>query len=114
LIGGTFAEPAVHLPSTLGRIPLFQKYPYALPCLVAGALQLLSLTLDALFLREPVKKATPTGTDTDAENSKPSIRTLLTPGVLRALMMFGMAMLLAWAYSECRTRRTPHALHLTR
>ncbi|KAF5343431.1 hypothetical protein D9758_011854 [Tetrapyrgos nigripes] len=49
IIGGTFETPVRNWPTTFGTIPLFQKYPYLLPTLIAASVTFLGSIL-SLFL----------------------------------------------------------------
>ncbi|PLW32896.1 hypothetical protein PCANC_17105 [Puccinia coronata f. sp. avenae] len=52
-IGGYTAEPAVQYPhSIFARYAFFSTYPYFIPCLVAGLLNILAVALGALYLEE--------------------------------------------------------------
>ncbi|EIN12458.1 MFS general substrate transporter [Punctularia strigosozonata HHB-11173 SS5] len=95
LIGGAFAEPEDAWPGTFGRIGFLRTYPYALPCLVSGSYCLLAFALNAVFLREPAKREH----DPKKDGPKPGLRTLLTPPVLKALLVFSAAMFLGLAYT---------------
>ncbi|TWU75365.1 hypothetical protein ED733_007134 [Metarhizium rileyi] len=50
--GGFFADPAKQYPSVFGGIWFFEKFPYALPNLIATVFFLISLTSATLFLQE--------------------------------------------------------------
>jgi hypothetical protein len=96
LIGGTFSEPAARFPRIFDRILLFKTYPYALPCIITGAYALLVFALNAVLLREPSRREQDEARD---EDKNPSIWTLLTLPVRKALLVFSAAMLLGLAYS---------------
>ncbi|KIK99195.1 hypothetical protein PAXRUDRAFT_823028 [Paxillus rubicundulus Ve08.2h10] len=49
IIGGSFERPAEKWPEVIGRVPLLVKYPYLLPCAVAGCITLIGSFL-SLFL----------------------------------------------------------------
>ncbi|EIN12346.1 MFS general substrate transporter [Punctularia strigosozonata HHB-11173 SS5] len=95
LIGGTFAEPETQFPRTFGRIPLLRKYPYALPCIITGAYALLAFALNVIFLREPGRRE---NEGVPKEQRKPSVRAVLTPPVLKALLVFSATTILGIAY----------------
>jgi hypothetical protein len=46
------AKPSQQFPNTLGKIWLFQRYPYSLPCLVAGGYVGFVMILCSFFLKE--------------------------------------------------------------
>lgn len=46
------SNPADRWPRTIGRVGFFRKYPYFLPCLVAGCVPQLAAILALLFFRE--------------------------------------------------------------
>ncbi|KAF8842416.1 major facilitator superfamily MFS-1 [Paxillus ammoniavirescens] len=49
IIGGSFERPAEKWPEVIGQVPLLVKYPYLLPCAVAGCITLIGSFL-SLFL----------------------------------------------------------------
>lgn len=51
-IGGTFANPVSRYPDSLGRIRIFQEFPYLLPCALTGALALAAFVLGFVGLKE--------------------------------------------------------------
>ncbi|KAI1173568.1 major facilitator superfamily transporter [Nemania sp. FL0916] len=53
--GGLFAKPAQQLPGLFGDSRFFNKFPFALPNLLAGIVFLVSLSTAALFLRETLQ-----------------------------------------------------------
>ncbi|KAJ7470767.1 major facilitator superfamily domain-containing protein [Mycena latifolia] len=57
LIGGTFAEPAARYPDTLGKIQILRKYPYLLPCAIAGALAFCAFVFGFFGLKETLPSA---------------------------------------------------------
>ncbi|EFZ03578.2 major facilitator superfamily transporter [Metarhizium robertsii ARSEF 23] len=50
--GGFFADPAKQYPSVFGGVWFFEKFPYALPNLIATVFFLISVTSATLFLKE--------------------------------------------------------------
>ncbi|KAH0597885.1 hypothetical protein MHUMG1_04257 [Metarhizium humberi] len=50
--GGFFADPAKQYPSMFGGVWFFEKFPYALPNLIATVFFLISVTSATLFLKE--------------------------------------------------------------
>ena len=58
LIGGTFAEPATEYPHWFNT-PFFRKYPYILPCIIAGTFAVAAAIVSITWLQE-VCKATKT------------------------------------------------------
>jgi hypothetical protein len=52
LIGGVLSDPAAKWPNTVGRYPLFHRYPYFLPCVVAASVSISSWLIALLFLKE--------------------------------------------------------------
>lgn len=55
-IGGTFANPAITFPDSLGKIKLLKIFPYLLPCLVASTITLTALFIGSLMFKETVKR----------------------------------------------------------
>ncbi|KAI1812942.1 MFS general substrate transporter [Poronia punctata] len=53
--GGVFAKPAEQFPGLFGDSYLFNKFPFALPNMLAGIVFLMSLTTAALFLQETLQ-----------------------------------------------------------
>jgi hypothetical protein len=52
-IGGYTAEPATQYPhSVFAKYEFFSTYPYFIPCLLAGLLNILAVVLGALYLEE--------------------------------------------------------------
>ncbi|KAH8118483.1 major facilitator superfamily MFS-1 [Phellopilus nigrolimitatus] len=49
IIGGSFESPAQKWPSVFAKVPLFVKYPYLLPTIIAGSITFIGAIL-ALFL----------------------------------------------------------------
>ncbi|KAF7312025.1 Major facilitator superfamily multidrug-resistance DHA1 sub-family [Mycena indigotica] len=104
-IGGTFANPAATFPGSLGKIHVFQQYPYLLPCAMAASLAFLAFTFGFLGLKESLpsaiakQKKSRQGTETepllsDSEevsgeeasiDSPPPLRELITRPVVIAL-----------------------------
>ncbi|KAF9513234.1 hypothetical protein BS47DRAFT_1459060 [Hydnum rufescens UP504] len=54
LIGGYLSNPAQRFPTVFGDSPLWNAFPYLLPCLVAAIFPLSGFILSLLFLRETV------------------------------------------------------------
>jgi len=52
LIGGVLSDPAAHWPNSVGRYPLFHRYPYFLPCIVAASVSISAWIITLLFLKE--------------------------------------------------------------
>jgi hypothetical protein len=52
--GGFFAMPAQRFPSVFGGVPFFEKYPFALPNLMACVFFFISVTTAVLFLKETI------------------------------------------------------------
>ncbi|KAI0687446.1 major facilitator superfamily domain-containing protein [Cerioporus squamosus] len=113
LIGGTFENPAKRWPDVFSS-PLWQKYPYLLPCLISSLLSAGAALLSVFVLEEtlpgrhklPIIDEEPAGaaTSSDAiidipeEDVKPhSVRELLSIPVLRAV--FGSSSALGFAGS---------------
>jgi MFS family permease len=61
--GGFFSDPAKQYPSIFGGIWFFEKFPYALPNLIATFFFLISVTSATLFLqvRKPLLLPRPVG-----------------------------------------------------
>lgn len=51
-LGGTFSDPATTFPGWFGDSDFLKKYPYWLPCGIAGLLNLFGLLVGFFFLRE--------------------------------------------------------------
>lgn len=52
MVGGFLALPAQNFPSVFGDNTFLIKYPYFLPCFIAGIFNLCAIGLGALFLEE--------------------------------------------------------------
>ena len=52
LCSGNFAEPAVNLPNTLGKIPMFRDYPYLLPCVISAGITIATVFVGLTFMKE--------------------------------------------------------------
>ncbi|KAG2145349.1 major facilitator superfamily domain-containing protein [Suillus bovinus] len=52
LIGGVLSDPAAKWPNVVGRYPLFHRYPYFLPCIVAASVSTFSWFISLVFLKE--------------------------------------------------------------
>ncbi|KAG8216693.1 hypothetical protein J3R82DRAFT_6899 [Butyriboletus roseoflavus] len=50
IVGGAFERPAEKWPQAFGPIPLFEDYPYFLPCAIAGSITLIGARILSLFL----------------------------------------------------------------
>ncbi|KAK8132156.1 hypothetical protein PG999_000329 [Apiospora kogelbergensis] len=57
LIGGIFADPAKMYPSVFGGIQFFRAYPYALPGIVVGVINMTGAVTSAFFLEETVENS---------------------------------------------------------
>jgi hypothetical protein len=91
VLGGTFADPARQFPRTLGRIPLLQHYPYALPCLISGAYIMIAYLANLFMLKEPVHRE---------QAERQPLRRLFTTNLIKVFLVFSFAMFLGLAYSE--------------
>lgn len=90
VIGGIFAEPAKQLPHTIGRIPLFQWYPYLLPCLITAVYTFIALIASIFLLDEPAHRE---------RDEKVPLRQLMTPTLFNVMLIYGFAMFLGIANS---------------
>ncbi|KAG1866196.1 MFS general substrate transporter [Suillus subluteus] len=56
LIGGVLSDPATKWPNSVGRYPLFHRYPYFLPCIVSASVSISSWIITLLFFKESASK----------------------------------------------------------
>ncbi|RPD57572.1 MFS general substrate transporter [Lentinus tigrinus ALCF2SS1-7] len=108
LIGGTFENPAKQWPDVFSH-PIWERYPYLLPCLISSTLSLVAALLSIFVLEEtlpgkrkrlvvdeePVVAATSSDATTDIpeEDVKPhSVKQLLSIPVLRAVFASSSAL----------------------
>ncbi|KAN0136120.1 major facilitator superfamily [Lactarius tabidus] len=99
-IGGVLSRPQDHWPNLFSH-PFWGEYPYFLPCLVSAAYALVSFSLAAIFLEEPITSDLPRvgaaelldGPVKDAEKPVP-LRALLTRPVVVSVVNYGMIGLL--------------------
>lgn len=52
LIGGVLSDPADKWPNSVGHYPLFHRYPYFLPCIVAASVSTFSWLITLVFFKE--------------------------------------------------------------
>jgi len=52
ILGGVLSQPAERWPNVFGRLPLFEFYPYFLPCGISSFIAFLSFVLSFLALEE--------------------------------------------------------------
>ncbi|KAG1779058.1 major facilitator superfamily domain-containing protein [Suillus placidus] len=52
LIGGVLSDPAAKWPNSVGHYPLFHRYPYFLPCIVAASVSTSAWLIAFLYLKE--------------------------------------------------------------
>ncbi|KAJ7111799.1 major facilitator superfamily multidrug-resistance, DHA1 sub-family [Mycena epipterygia] len=112
-MGGVLATPAAKWPDTLGKIALLREHPYFLPCAVAACIALSSFAFAFVGLQEtlPKKKRFATETDpllvvgntvsvsSDATDTVPPLRDLLTRPVFIALLNYGLLAFCDMSYS---------------
>ncbi|KAF8299928.1 MFS general substrate transporter [Clavulina sp. PMI_390] len=60
MLGGNLSNPMKQWPETFQHFPIFQTYPYLLPCLVSSSFSVVAIIMCALFVEEV--SPTPTGT----------------------------------------------------
>jgi hypothetical protein len=71
-LGGTLSDPVHAFPWLFGRSDFLAKYPYWLPCGVAGALNVVGLVIGFLYLEETLpSKAAPPPSPRDESNETP-------------------------------------------
>ncbi|KAJ7771274.1 major facilitator superfamily domain-containing protein, partial [Mycena maculata] len=122
-IGGTFANPASRYPDSLGKIRIFQEFPYLLPCALAGALALTAFAFGVFGLKETLPSAiarqakAKRGTETepliiaepihscqpDTEEPVPRLRDLIVRPVLIALLNHGFLSFCQMSYEVLAT-----------
>ncbi|KAG1821052.1 major facilitator superfamily domain-containing protein [Suillus subaureus] len=118
LIGGVLSDPAAKWPNSVGRYPLFHRYPYFLPCIVAASVSISSWFITLLFLKEwrrqKVGHAAATIHDkpadaqvdglprmldeaeiaspvsTSVESTRTDFRSILIPGVIIPVLHYGL------------------------
>lgn len=97
LIGGGLAEPAKEYPKIFGGIAFFEKYPYALPTFVTGAISLFAAIICTFFVKETLEAKTGSKAKTDVPISIWEI--LKSPGVGVVLYIYGHVSFLGLAYT---------------
>ncbi|KAF5389761.1 hypothetical protein D9757_005971 [Collybiopsis confluens] len=98
LLGGSLSNPAHKHP--LFDTPFFNRYPYFLPGIIAGALSIMGVVLAYFCLKEslPEKRRSNLCTDLNHDEDEisvlppPSARTLLSIPIIRALSLSGFAL----------------------
>ncbi|KAG1857943.1 major facilitator superfamily domain-containing protein [Suillus tomentosus] len=55
LIGGVLSDPADKWPNSVGHYPLFHRYPYFLPCIVAASVSTFSWLITLVFFKESMR-----------------------------------------------------------
>ena len=91
------ANPAEQFPRVFGGVPFWEKYPYALPTYLAGAVVLSSALTSFFFLNETLKRK-----QEGASKPEPPMTTwqvLKSPGVPIVLYIWGHVMLLALMFT---------------
>ncbi|KAG0150827.1 hypothetical protein CROQUDRAFT_72747 [Cronartium quercuum f. sp. fusiforme G11] len=79
-IGGYTAKPAEQYPDWFDFDGFFSRYPYALPCLLAGSLNILAVLLGIFCLDETLPSKTPAALKIAAARAQDQgIRPVLTP-----------------------------------
>ncbi|PLW29722.1 hypothetical protein PCASD_15587 [Puccinia coronata f. sp. avenae] len=80
IIGGYLSLPAQQYPSLFGGSALLTEYPYFLPCLAGGLLNIAALILGIFFMEETLatKKKTPGSASTLASNARTDYGTMST------------------------------------
>ncbi|KAF2860289.1 MFS general substrate transporter [Piedraia hortae CBS 480.64] len=68
-VGGYFASPAESFPGSFLDIPLFRRFPYALPNLICASLMLVSIVIGYLTLEETHPDMQPWSTKEDLEHT---------------------------------------------
>lgn len=58
LLGGYLSNPAERYPNTFAGVALFETFPYALPCMVAGSLAFIGIVV-AVFSLQEVRRSSP-------------------------------------------------------
>ncbi|KAJ3038791.1 hypothetical protein HDV00_000279 [Rhizophlyctis rosea] len=107
LIGGALADPAGQYPGVFGGVEFFEKFPYALSCIVVGCIGLTAVVTSALFLEETLPASARSSraggsqgeTGDNAPVRKTSWELLKSPGVGIVLYVYLHVMLLAFAYT---------------
>ncbi|KAH9823200.1 major facilitator superfamily domain-containing protein [Melampsora americana] len=104
-IGGYTAKPAEQYPSLFSITGFFGRYPYFLPCFIAGSLNMLAVVVGIFFLDETLPTKTPAALKRAAEEriqetetgihiapsevtGSPSVMSLLKKPVLLVLLCF--------------------------
>ncbi|PWN39921.1 MFS general substrate transporter [Ceraceosorus guamensis] len=103
-IGGTLSDPASTFPDWFGRSQFLKRYPYWLPCGVAGLLNLFGLLVGFLFLQENSDErashnqpAAPSPI-TDDEEKPASFKEIFKPKILTVLFNQALINLINVAY----------------
>ncbi|KAI1469635.1 MFS general substrate transporter [Daldinia caldariorum] len=107
LVGGALEDPAHQYPWAFGGVPFFEKYPYALPSIVAGCIGLSAMAICALFIKETLKSRNTQGANssggeagTTTKPAPPSTLELIkSRGVGMVLYIYGHSMILGYAYT---------------
>jgi hypothetical protein len=100
LSGGTLANPARQYPKAFGHIQFFKDYPYALPTMVVGVLNLATAAMSSVFIKETLMKKKKKNDGTGAAAAPMSTWQLLrAPGVPMVLLFTGYVMLLAYMFT---------------
>lgn len=108
LIGGALADPNEQFPGVFHQLPIFDRFPYALPMVVTGGLALVAATMTAMFAEETLvdhrkNSKKPNGdsesASADSEEVTTTLGLLKAPGVLAVLYLYSNIMLLGFAYT---------------
>ncbi|CAG9986678.1 unnamed protein product [Clonostachys byssicola] len=105
ILGGSLADPAGQYPVLFSGIDFFEKYPYALPGLVIGGINITGAIMSALFLEETLDRNT-TRKETLDQHHAPipapqqitSWQLIKSPGMPAALSVYGQVILLTSFY----------------
>lgn len=101
MLGGLLANPVNQYPNAFKGLVFFEKYPYALPGFVTGAISATSALTSIFFLKETLQKKQTSQTSNEASSEPPlSTRELIkAPGVAIVLWVYGHVMFLAFAFT---------------
>ncbi|KAI9902419.1 hypothetical protein N3K66_001771 [Trichothecium roseum] len=108
IVGGALADPVQQYPRFFAGNRFLERYPYALPGFVVGAICATGVVVTALFLEEtlPDQKKTSSSSSQTSQDATPaapkemSIWDLVrSPGVALVLALYSHVMLLAFAFT---------------
>ncbi|CAG9948856.1 unnamed protein product [Clonostachys rosea f. rosea IK726] len=105
ILGGSLADPVRQYPALFSGIEFFEKYPYALPGLVIGGINITGAIMSALFLEETLDRSTARKEIRDqchapkpAPQQMTSWQLIKSPGMPAALSIYGQVILIASFY----------------